>query len=50
MSMDDWWNDTDRVKPKYLEKNLSKCHFVYHKSCIDWPGIELWRPRLEAGN
>jgi hypothetical protein len=22
-------------KPKYLEKNLSQCHFIYHKSHVD---------------
>jgi hypothetical protein len=26
------WEDTDREKPKYAEKNLSKPHTVYHKS------------------
>jgi hypothetical protein len=32
MSMEQWWNDTDRGKLKYWEKNLSKCHFLHHKS------------------
>jgi hypothetical protein len=27
-----WWNDIDRGKPKDLVKNLSKSHFVHHKS------------------
>jgi hypothetical protein len=40
MSMEQWWSDTDRGKPKYSEKNLSHCHFVPHKSHTDWPGIE----------
>jgi hypothetical protein len=31
------WNEIDRVKPKYSGKNLSQCHFVHHKSHIDWP-------------
>ena len=32
MSMEQWWNDTDRGKPRYRERNLSQYHFVYHKS------------------
>jgi len=35
MGMEHWWNDTDRGKLKYLERNLSQCHFVYHKSHMD---------------
>jgi hypothetical protein len=38
--MEHWWNDTGSGKLKYLEKNLSYCHIVYHKSHIDWAGIE----------
>jgi hypothetical protein len=29
--MEQWWNDTDRVKLKYWEKNMSQCHFVHFK-------------------
>jgi hypothetical protein len=39
-SMEHWWDDTERGKPKYWEINLYQCHFVYHKSHIDWFGIE----------
>ena len=41
MGMGHWWNDTDRAKPKCSEKTLFSCHFVHHKSHMDWPGIEL---------
>jgi hypothetical protein len=37
--MEDRWNETDREKPKYSGKNLSQCHFVKHKSHMEWPGI-----------
>ena len=40
MGMQHWWNDTDRGKLKYWERNLSQCHFVQHKSHMDWLGIE----------
>jgi hypothetical protein len=33
--MELWWNDTDRGKLKYWEKNLSKCYFFHHKSHAD---------------
>jgi len=29
--MERWWNDSDKRKHKYVEKNVSQCHFVYHK-------------------
>jgi len=39
--MDYWWKDKDREKSNWLGKNLSQCHFVYHKSHRDWPGTEM---------
>jgi hypothetical protein len=26
MHIENWWNDTDRGKPKYSESNLPQCH------------------------
>jgi hypothetical protein len=40
MSAEHWWDDTDREKPKYLERNLSQRHFVHKESQTEWPGIE----------
>jgi len=40
MNAGHWQNDKDRGKPKYSEKNLSKCHFVQCKSQMDWNGIK----------
>jgi hypothetical protein len=30
MIMENWRNNTDRGKPKYSARNLSRCHFVHH--------------------
>jgi hypothetical protein len=49
IGVEHWWNDTERGKPKYTEKNLSQCHFIHHKFHVDWPGIELDTPRQKAG-
>jgi hypothetical protein len=35
-------------KSKYSEKNLSHCHFVYHKSHMGWFGIDL-EPVIVSG-
>jgi hypothetical protein len=47
--MEHWWDEIDRGKPKYSEKNLSQCHFVRHKSHTDGPGIEPGPPWWDAG-
>jgi hypothetical protein len=44
MNMEHWWNDTDRRKVKYSDKNLPQCHFVHHKSHINRPRIEPGAP------
>jgi hypothetical protein len=48
--MQHWWNDSHRIKTKYFKENLSQCHSVYHKSYMDWPGIEPRPPWCEAGD
>jgi len=32
MSVERWWNDIDRGKLKYWERNLYQCHLVNHES------------------
>jgi hypothetical protein len=31
------WNDTDRIRRKRFEKDLSRCQFRHHKSCMCFP-------------
>jgi hypothetical protein len=39
INMKHCWNDTDREKPMYSEKNLSQRHFIHNKSHMDWVGM-----------
>jgi len=48
MSMEQWWNDTDRGKLKYWEKTLTHCQTVNQNSHIIWPGIEPGPPSLKT--
>jgi len=47
MSMQQGWTATDqRATPKYSNWKLSHWNIIYHKSHIDWSGIEArtnWR-------
>jgi len=36
--MENWWNDAERRKLKYSEKNTSQCHSVHYQCHVDWPG------------
>jgi hypothetical protein len=38
MITEHWLNDNDKQQPKHLEKSLSNCHFIRHKSHADWHG------------
>jgi hypothetical protein len=35
------WIDTDRIKPKYMEKNLSKFYFAHDESHMNRSVIEI---------
>jgi hypothetical protein len=48
--MEHRWNGIDRGKPKYSGRNLSQCHFVHHKSQMEWPENEPGSPRWKAGD
>jgi hypothetical protein len=41
MNMEYWWNDKlQGKKNKYARKKPPKCHFLYQKSYVDYPGIQ----------
>ena len=45
------WNDTDREKPTYAERNLSECPFVHYKSHMTiWDGTRALAVRDRAQN
>lgn len=37
--MEYWWDDTDRGKQTYWEKNLPQCYY-FHNYHIIWSGFE----------
>jgi hypothetical protein len=45
--MEHRWNDTDRGKLKYWEKNVSNCHFVHQKYLVSNPGRRGERPAID---
>jgi len=45
VSMERWWSDINRGKPKCSEKKLSKCHLLRHESHMDCARIECGAPR-----
>jgi len=49
MSMEQWCNDPDRGKLRYLAFTLSQCHFVHQKLHMHFPGSESKLPMYEAG-
>jgi len=38
--MENWWNDTDKDKLKYLEEKMSQCHSIHSKLQIEWSRFE----------
>lgn len=45
MAVGHCWNESDRVKPKYFDERLSKCHLFCHTSQKDLPGIRCRLPQ-----
>jgi len=48
MSMEHWFIDTEDIKPKYWEKNVSQCNFLHHNFHTECHGIENESVRSEA--
>jgi hypothetical protein len=46
MSMEPRWNDIDRGILKILERDLLQCHFLHHKSHMEWPGPQQWEATI----
>lgn len=46
VSMDHWWDDTDKGNPKYSESSRSQCRIFCHKTHIGWPEIDPGPPCL----
>jgi len=42
--MENWWNDTDKDKLKYLEEKMSQCPFIDPKLHIECSGFEPRSP------
>jgi len=36
-----WFLWYEKFKPNFSEKKFTHCHFVHHKSHINYPGIEV---------
>jgi hypothetical protein len=50
ISMEHWWNNIDKEKLKYSEKNLPQYHLVHRKLNMDWPETELGSPRWDSSH
>jgi hypothetical protein len=44
MTMEHWWNDTDRRRQRYLQETSLSTTFFHHKSHMDCSQIELMPP------
>jgi len=50
MSVENWWNVTDRGKQEYLDVNRSHCYFVNHKRHMDIPVVQPGPPLWHGDN